>query len=296
MVPMKAEEGKAGILYVVATPIGNLEDITLRAIRVLKEVSLIAAEDTRRTKTLLNAYGIRTPLSSLYDQVERSRSSFLVSRMMEGQDVAYVSDAGTPGISDPGYILINQALACGIRVVPVPGVSAVIAALSVAGLPMDSFIFIGFLPTRPAKRRQVLESLKEERRTLVFYESARRLIELLREMGEILGSREIVVARELTKVFEEIRRGSVEDVLGALERREVKGEVTLVVSGKEKTPPVVSPGDIALRFREIRQQKGGSTKDIVQKIAGETGLPRKKVYEEVLKLLRESPDRRGENP
>jgi len=294
--PMKTDGGKAGILYVVATPIGNLEDITLRAIRVLKEVSLIAAEDTRRTKKLLNAYGIRTPLSSLYDQIERSKSGLLVSRMMEGQDVAYVSDAGTPGISDPGYILINQALACGIRVVPVPGVSAVIAALSVAGLPMDSFIFIGFLPSRPAKRRQVLDSLKEERRTMVFYESARRLVEVLREMGHILGSREVVVARELTKVFEEVRRGSVEDVLGYLEGREVKGEVTLVVSGKEKMLPVVSTDEIAMRFREIRKKKGGSTKDIVQKIVEETGLPRKRVYEEVLKLLRESSERGGENP
>ena len=294
---MKEEGGKTGTLYVVATPIGNLEDITLRAIRILKEVSLIAAEDTRRTKKLLNVYGIQTPLISLYDQTERSKSRLLISRMEEGQDVAYVSDAGTPGISDPGYILVNQAIAAGARVIPVPGVSAVIAALSVAGLPMDSFVFIGFPPSRSSRRRPFLEALKGETRTLVFYESPRRLFDLLRDMGDILGNRKIVIARELTKMFEEIQRGTLQDIQESLEGREIKGEVTLIVAGKGKAAPVSSVEDIAPQFLALRKEAGISIKDMVRKITGDTGLPRKKVYQEVLKLLGESPGKaEGENP
>jgi 16S rRNA (cytidine1402-2'-O)-methyltransferase len=294
---MKEEGGKAGTLYVVATPIGNLEDITLRAIRTLKEVSLIAAEDTRRTKKLLNVYGIQTPLISLYDQTERSKSRLLISRMEEGQDVAYVSDAGTPGISDPGYILINQAIAAGVRVVPVPGVSAVIAALSVAGLPMDSFVFIGFPPARSSRRRPFLEALKGEMRTLIFYESPRRLFDLLRDMGDILGNRRIVIARELTKMFEEIQRGTLQDIRESLQEKEMKGEVTLIVAGKGKAGPVSSVEDIAPQFLALRKEAGISIKDMVRRITGDTGLPRKKVYQEVLKLLGESPGKaEGENP
>ncbi len=294
---MKEEREKTGTLYVVATPIGNLEDITLRAIRILKEVSLIAAEDTRRTKKLLNVYGIQTPLISLYDQTERSKSPLIISRMEEGQDVAYVSDAGTPGISDPGYILINQAIAAGVRVVPVPGVSAVIAALSIAGLPMDRFVFSGFPPARSSRRRPFLEALKGETRTLVFYESPRRLFDLLRDMGDILGNRKIVIARELTKMFEEVQRGTVQDVLESLEGKEIKGEVTLIVAGKGKAGPVSSVEDIAPQFLALRKEAGVSIKDMVQRITGDTGLPRKKVYQEVLKLLGELPGKaEGENP
>jgi len=294
---MKDKKGETGTLYVVATPIGNLEDITLRAIRILKEVSLIAAEDTRRTKKLLNVYGIQTPLISLYDQTERSKSRLLISRMEEGQDVAYVSDAGTPGISDPGYILVNQAIAAGARVIPVPGVSAVIAALSVAGLPMDSFVFIGFPPARSSRRRPFLEALKGETRTLVFYESPRRLFDLLRDMGDILGNRKIVIARELTKMFEEIQRGTLQDIQESLEGREIKGEVTLIVAGKGKAAPVSSVEDIAPQLLALRKEAGISIKDMVRRITGDTGLPRKKVYQEVLKLLGESPGKaEGENP
>ncbi len=294
---MKEEREKTGTLYVVATPIGNLEDITLRAIRILKEVSLIAAEDTRRTKKLLNVYGIQTSLISLYDQTERSKSPIIISRIEEGQDVAYVSDAGTPGISDPGYILINQAIAAGVRVVPVPGVSAVIAALSIAGLPMDRFVFSGFPPARSSRRRPFLEALKGETRTLVFYESPRRLFDLLRDMGDILGNRKIVIARELTKMFEEVQRGTVQDVLESLEGKEIKGEVTLIVAGKGKAGPVSSIEDIAPQFLALRREAGVSIKDMVQRITGDTGLPRKKVYQEVLKLLGELQGKaEGENP
>jgi 16S rRNA (cytidine1402-2'-O)-methyltransferase len=294
---MKEEGGKTGTLYVVATPIGNLEDITLRAIRILKEVSLIAAEDTRRTKKLLNVHGIRTPLTSLHDHTERSKSPLLIRRMKEGEDVAYVSEAGTPGISDPGYILIHRAITAGVRVVPVPGASAAIAALSVAGLPMDRFVFIGFPPSRSSGRRPFLESLRDETRTMVFYESPRRLVDLVRDMGSILGNRKIVLARELTKMFEEVQRGTVQDILDVLEGREVKGEVTLIVAGREKTEPASSLDDIALQFLELRKEAGISLKDMVRKITASTGLPRKTVYREVLRLFGKSPvEKGGENP
>jgi len=285
------------MLYVVATPIGNLDDITLRAIRVLGEVSLIAAEDTRRTKKLLNAHGISTPVTSLYDHTERSKSPLLISRMKEGRDVAYVSEAGTPGISDPGYILVRNALAAGIQVVPVPGPSAVIAALSVAGLPMDRFVFIGFPPARSSGRRTFLESLKGETRTMVFYESPRRLKEMLRDVEDILGNREIAVARELTKMYEEIRRGRVSDIVEALKGADVKGEVTLIVSGRGKDAKVSAGDDIESRFIELQKEEGLSMKDMVKKIAADTGLPRQKVYGEVLKLLGKRPlNTQGKKP
>ncbi len=281
-------EEKTGRLYVVATPIGNLEDITLRAIRVLKEVSLIAAEDTRRTKKLLNAYGIQTPVVSLYDHVEKKRSDILIARMKEGKDVAYVSDAGTPGISDPGYVLVNRSLARGIQVVPVPGASAAIATLSVAGLPMNSFVFIGFQPVKTAKRRLLLESLRNEKRTMVFYESPRRIMGLLKDLRDVLGNRTAVFARELTKVFEEIRRGSLDEIIDGLEGRELKGEVTLVVAGGETGDNAAGGEKIRTLFEELNM--GGehlSAKELVREIASATGLPKKEVYREVLKLLEE---------
>jgi len=294
---VKEKKEQKGTLYVVATPIGNLEDMTLRAIRILKEVSLIAAEDTRRTKTLLNAYEIKTPLISLYDQTERSRSRLLISRLEEGRDVAYVSDAGTPGISDPGYILVNRAYDAGVRVVPVPGASAVIAALSIAGLPMDRFVFVGFPPARSSRRRPLLESLKNETGTLVFYESPRRLPDLLRDVGDVFGNREMVLTRELTKMFEDVRRGPIRDILASLEGREVKGEVTLIVAGKDKTAPPSSPEDIAPDVLELQKEPGISIKDMVGRITDRTGLPRRQVYREVLKLLGKSAGNdEGENP
>lgn len=272
-----------GTLYIVSTPIGNLEDITLRAVRVLKEVGLIAAEDTRRTKKLLNAYEIHTPLTSLYDQNELRKSRSIISRINDGMDVAYVSDAGTPGISDPGYVLVNQAITSHINLVPVPGVSAVITALSVSGLPMDRFVFNGFLPSKSNKRKQFLELLKNETGTMVFYESPNRLVTTLREMEEILGNREIVVLRELTKVFEEILRGRVREVAQSLRDRAMKGEVTLIVAGRDKAPPQYSCVEVRARFDELREDNGLTTRDIVDVISGEMNISRKMVYREVLK-------------
>ncbi len=269
---------KKGKLYIVATPIGNLEDITLRAIRLLKEVRLIAAEDTRRTKILLNAYHIETPLVSLYEHVEKKKSGRLIARLEEGIDIAYVSDAGTPGISDPGHILVDQAIAHGITVVPIPGVSAVIAALSVSGMPVDHFSFYGFLPSRTGKRRIFLQSVAEEANTLVFYDSPKRLTATLLDMESVLADRKIVVLRELTKVFEEILRGTARNVFEKLHGRVVKGEVTIVVAGKEPAEPSYSDEDVCARFEELRRCPALSRRDIIEKLTTEMGIPRKRVY------------------
>ena len=269
---------KKGALYIVATPIGNLEDITLRAIRVLKEVKIIAAEDTRRTRKLLGAYQISTPMTSLYDHIEDRKSSVLISKMSEGMDVAIVSDAGTPGISDPGYVLVSKAIAEGIEIVPVPGASALVTALSVSGLPTDSFAFYGFLPSRSGKRRQFLSTIMDEAKTLVFYESPKRLIESLRDIGEVLGDRKIVVLREMTKVFEEIMRGTVEKVINQLQGRVVKGEVTLVIGRRGKISPSFSDDEILVKFEELWKGSESSRRDIIEKIAKELGIPKKRVY------------------
>jgi 16S rRNA (cytidine1402-2'-O)-methyltransferase len=191
-----------GVLYVVATPIGNLEDVTLRALRVLGEVDLIAAEDTRRTRVLLERHGIRRPLTSYYDAVERRRAPAIVERLKAGARVALVSDAGTPGVSDPGYHLVRGALAAGVTVVPIPGPSAVAALVSVAGLPVERYVFEGFLPSRPGARAARLAALAREPRALVFFEAARRLVAFLAAAEAALGDRETVIARELTKRYE----------------------------------------------------------------------------------------------
>ena len=273
---------KKGTLYVVATPIGNLEDITLRAIRVLREVQLIAAEDTRRTRKLLDTYQIHTPMTSLHEHIEGKKSSLLISKMNAGVEVAFVSDAGTPGLSDPGYVLINKAIANGIRIVPVPGVSAVITALSVSGLPIGCFAFLGFLPPRSGKRKQLLSSLMDETKTLVFYESPKRLIASLCDIEAVFGNRKVVVLREMTKVFEEILRGTAGDVIDRLKGRVIKGEVTLVVAGNEKRTPFFSDDDIFARFEKLRQSSDFSRRDIIEKLAEELGISRKKIYKLVV--------------
>ena len=276
------QQPRQGILYIVATPLGNLEDITLRAIRILKEVSLIAAEDTRRTKKLLNAYGIGAPLTSLYEHNELKKSGTLVSRMMEGFDVAYVSDAGTPGISDPGYLLVQRALANGIVVVPVPGACAAIAALSISGLPMDSFVFHGFLPGKSGKRQHFIKSLENETKTMVFYESPNRLMATLRDMESILGNRRIVVTRELTKIYEEILRGSVEEVIEVFGDRVIKGEITLIIAGKEKMEMPCPEEDIR-RLLALYEGATLSKRALIGKISLELGVSRNLVYREAMK-------------
>lgn len=223
-----------GILYIVSTPIGNREDITLRALRILKEVDLIAAEDTRHTGLLLRHFGIQTPLSSYFEGNELRKRDLILSRLKQGDRVALVSDAGTPGISDPGFRLIQLVIENQIPVVPIPGPSAAIAALSVSGLPTDAFFFKGFLPHKSNKRRGLLEQLGEVRETIIFYESPHRIIETLKDILDILGNREMVLARELTKIYEEVLRGRVSEIQGQITGRKIKGEMTLVISGKTR--------------------------------------------------------------
>lgn len=271
---------QTGTLYIVATPIGNLEDMTIRAIRILGEVGLIAAEDTRRTRILLDRHGIRTPLTSLYDQNEAKKSALILTKLQGGEDVAYVSDAGTPGISDPGYILVREAIARGIRVAPVPGASAVIAALSVSGLPMDSFVFLGFLPGKATRRKQLLASLVQEKRTLVFYESPRRLAGCLRDIDALFGQREVVVSREMTKVYEEFLRGAASRLLAGLGDLPVRGEVTVVVAGCPDAAPAYSDAELLACCERLRAETGRalSRRDTADRVAMETGVPRRRIY------------------
>ncbi len=236
-----------GVLYIVSTPIGNREDITLRGLRILKEVDLIAAEDTRHTGLLLRHFGIQTPLSSYFEGNELKKRELILSRLKQGDRVALVSDAGTPGISDPGFRLIQLAIENQIPVIPIPGPSALITALSVSGLPTDAFLFKGFLPHKSAKRRGLLEQLEEARETLIFYESPHRIIETLKDISDILGNREIVLARELTKMYEEVLRGRVSEIQSQITGKKIKGEITLVISGKtrkemKRREPIVTVG------------------------------------------------------
>ena len=218
-----------GTLYVVATPIGNLEDITLRALRVLKEVGLVACEDTRRTRTLLTHFGIHVPVTSYFEHNKLAKGPAIVKTLLLGKSVALVTDAGTPGISDPGFLLVREARAAGIPVVPVPGPSAVVAALTAAGIPADSFVFDGFLPVKPGKRIHRLEALRALEMTVVCYESPHRIIATLEAIGQVFGEVEIVAARELTKQFEEIVRGTPETLRTGFAAGAVRGEFTLVI-------------------------------------------------------------------
>jgi 16S rRNA (cytidine1402-2'-O)-methyltransferase len=224
-----------GTLYVVATPIGNLEDITIRALRVLKEVGLVACEDTRRTRTLLTHFGIHVPVTSYFEHNKLAKGPAIIKALHEGKSVALVTDAGTPGISDPGFLLVREARAAGIPVVPVPGPSAAIAALSAAGIPADRFVFEGFLPVKPGKRRHRLEALRDLEMTIVCYEAPHRALASLEAIGQVFGEAEIVVARELTKQFEEIVRGTPAALHARFAAGQVRGEFTLVIPHTKTT-------------------------------------------------------------
>lgn len=268
-------------LYVVATPIGNLEDITARAVRVLKSVSLIAAEDTRRTLKLLNALGIKTALTSYYEHNKLSKLDYVLSQLERG-DVALVSDAGTPGIADPGAELIAAAIGRGFGVETVPGPSAVMAALSVSGLPTAEFRFAAFLPRKTSARRSVLEKFAADTATLVFLEAPHRLRATLEDMIENLGDRRAAVCRELTKLHEEVFRGTISQALKHFS--EPRGEFVLVVEGAAvaEQAPVLDETVIG-RLRQMKQ-RGATARDAVDKVASASGLPRKEIYSAWLKL------------
>jgi 16S rRNA (cytidine1402-2'-O)-methyltransferase len=283
----EAESDLAGpTLYLVGTPIGNLEDITLRALRVLKEVDVIACEDTRQTQKLLNHYAITTRTTSYHEHNEMTKSAELVKEMQEGASVALVTDAGMPGISDPGYRLIALAIRHRVPVVPIPGASAFLAALVASGLPTDSFRFSGFLPAKRGERRAALEAVKSSPRTLVFYEAPHRVVEALEDVVEVLGeARHVVVAREVTKLHEEFLRGRAGDVLENLKARAaVKGEITLLI-GKASEEDVATAAfgrqGIRERVQQIMTEEKVDEKAALKKVAKERGVSKSEVYREL---------------
>jgi 16S rRNA (cytidine1402-2'-O)-methyltransferase len=275
-----------GVLYVVATPIGNLEDVTLRALRVLGEVDLVAAEDTRRTRILLQHHGIDRPLVSYHDAVERERAPGLVAKMRQGMRVALVSDAGTPGIADPGYHLVRAAVAAGIPVVPIPGPSAVAAVVSVAGVPAERFVFEGFLPSRGGQRREHIRALVAEPRAIVFLEAPTRLAATLADLETELGDRDAVLGRELTKLHEECVRGPLSILRHHVARMErVRGECVLLVTGAPEgsTARAVAADDVDARIRALRAE-GLGAREIAARLARETGRTRREIYRRVLEI------------
>jgi 16S rRNA (cytidine1402-2'-O)-methyltransferase len=279
-----AGAGSKGKLYLVGTPIGNLDDITLRAIRTLKEVDLIACEDTRRTQQLLSHYGIRTPTTSYHDHNELVRAPELIIEIERGRDVALVSDAGMPVISDPGYRLVRLAIHHNIQVVPIPGASALVAALVAAGLPLESFHFLGFLPRKRIARRRVLERLRDESHTLVFYEAPHRLIQMLSDVLKLLGDREVTVAREVTKIHEQFVRGSLSEVIQRLQQRPVRGEITVIVGRMEparQSGSAAGPGEnqsIGTEVARIMKERDLDERSALKVVARERGISRSEAY------------------
>jgi len=274
-----------GVLYIVATPIGNLEDITLRALRVLKEADLIACEDTRQTQKLLNHYDIKKKLVSYHEYNELTRAAELVKDLEEGMRIAVVSDAGMPGISDPGFRLVSLAVRHHIPVVPIPGPSAFVAALAASGLPTDSFRFSGFLSPKAGQRRTELEQLRDSPRTQVFYEAPHRIVETVEDIVAVMGgSRQVVIAREVTKLHEEFLRGRADEILEQLKARDgVKGEITLMIARAPEVMADVAPDtkNIAKRVRELQSAEKLDEKDALKRVAKEFGVSKSEAYREL---------------
>ncbi|HEY82064.1 MAG TPA: 16S rRNA (cytidine(1402)-2'-O)-methyltransferase [Dehalococcoidia bacterium] len=268
-------------LYVVATPIGNLEDISLRALRILREVKLIAAEDTRKTRRLLSAYDIKTPLTSYHEHNKQAKLEYVLNFLQDG-DVALVSEAGMPGMSDPGYELVKAASRRGIPVIPIPGPSAVVTALVVSGLPTDRFLYLGFLPRRASARRTLLESVADEPGTIVILEAPHRLQATLSDLLSVLGDREIAVCRELTKLHEEIFRGTTSQAMAHF--TQPRGEFTLVIKGRGKRKPEMTQA-IEQRLHDM-YLSGTTAKEAIAEVARDTGLPKRELYRAWLKLAR----------
>ncbi len=274
-------------LYLVATPIGNLEDITLRALRVLKDVSLIACEDTRHTGKLLAHFGIHKPTISYHEHNEQDRAQELTARLLQGESVALVTDAGTPGISDPAYRLVVAAIEHNIAVIPIPGATALIAGLIASGLPTDAFLFVGFLPAKRTARRAKLETLRTVRETLVLYEAPHRIRETLAEAQAVLGNRRAALARELTKLHEQFVRGTLADISAQLQAQEPRGEITLVIAGANETEeqPCATAESLTTQLEQLIQT-GISRNDALKQLAKRRGLSKKEAY----RLLLEEKD------
>jgi len=271
-----------GTLYILATPIGNLEDMTYRAVRILGEVDLIAAEDTRHSLKLLNHFGISKPLTSYFDHNQQFKGERILQALRQGRSVALISDAGTPCISDPGFNLVRAAVAEGIAVIPIPGPCAAVTALSASGLPSDNFTFAGFPPARQGKRRAFLNAMAPLPGTLVFYEAPHRLQETLRDMREVMGERQVVVARELTKIYEEFIRGTITDVLATVAQGKVRGEVVILVAPGESVPEKAEP--LPELLERLLHDEGLTVKDAAKKAAEITGVPRNAAYAEALRV------------
>ncbi len=281
-------DANAGTLYIVGTPIGNLEDMTVRAVRILQTVDLIAAEDTRHTGKLLHHFQIKTPQISYHEHNRMIRVPELVAKLQQGLAIALVSDAGMPGISDPGYELVKACAEEGFTVVPIPGASAVIAALSASGLPSDRFIFEGFLPAKSQARRTHLEGLQSESRTIVLYESPHRLRATLQDLADRLGhDRQITLARELTKLHEEFWRGTTTEAIELYTKREPQGEYTIVVAGAEVVKVVLSESALKSELQTLLNQ-GISRSDASRQLAQQTSLPRRQIYQLALSLPEQS--------
>jgi 16S rRNA (cytidine1402-2'-O)-methyltransferase len=277
----------AAALYIVSTPIGNLEDITLRALRVLKEVSVIACEDTRQTQKLLNHFDISTKTVSYHEHNELERSAELIVRLEDGESIAVVSDAGTPGISDPGYRLITLALRHNIPVVPIPGASAILSALTASGLGTDHFEFCGFLSAKHGQRKTELELISAREHTVIFYEAPHRIAETLEDIVEIMGpQRKVVLARELTKLHEEFLRGAASDVFEQLRKREggVKGEIVLLIAGAERGATQIKPQDLSSRLDAIMREQDLDEKAALKVLAKESGIGKSELYRELQRL------------
>ncbi len=274
-------------LYLVGTPIGNLEDISLRALRILKEVDLIACEDTRQTSKLLNHYGIETRTISYHEHNELTRSAELIMHLEQGQSIAVVTDAGMPGVSDPGYRLAALAIRHKIPVVPIPGASAFLSALVASGLPTDSFVFHGFLPSKLGQRRKLLEQIQHSPRTQIFYEAPHRLVATLEDIAEVLGPhRHVVVAREVTKIYEEFVRATAAEVLDDFKKRdEVRGEITLLIAKGEEQHglPAVTQKNARTRVRELMKSGEIDEKEAMKRVAKEMGISKSDVYRDMQK-------------
>lgn len=275
----KTSAKASGSLFIVASPIGNLRDITLRALDILGKVAFIAAEDTRRSRKLLSAYDIKTRLVSLDQHSERTKAPLLLKRIIAGEDIAYLADAGTPGISDPGFSLINAALTAGVPVVPIPGVSAALTALCVSGLPMNRFLFIGFLPSPDKARKHALENLQDREESIILFESPLRLLATLKDLLAVWGERQAFVAREMTKLYEEFQRGSLSELISIFAARGIiKGEVTIVVGGKKATKNQYRAALLKDMLIELTEHEGLSNKEAVQRISTQMGIPKSTVY------------------
>jgi 16S rRNA (cytidine1402-2'-O)-methyltransferase len=270
-----------GVLYLVATPIGNLEDITMRAVRVLREADAIACEDTRQTHKILDHFGISKPMVSYHEHNEASRSTELVERLRSGANIALVSDAGTPLVSDPGYRVVRAAIEAGITVTPIPGPSAALAALAASGLATDAFRFCGFLPPKKSQRRKMLEDLRGEECTLIFYEAPHRIVEALEDIAAVMGSRPVVIARELTKIHEEFLRGTAEEIRVELAgRASIRGEITVLIGKGTRVVDDEKPMEEAVRELE---KEGVSRMEAIKRVAKARGISKRDVYRQTLK-------------